>query len=900
MNEDEILDADFNENEPVKAAPGVEHISTLPDAGHLRGMFRNWFLDYASYVVLDRAIPELDDGFKPVQRRILHAMYVLDDGRFNKVANIVGNAMQYHPHGDASIYKTLVALGQKELLVETQGNWGNILTGASAAAGRYIEAQLSPFAMETLFSPKVTQWTLSYDGRKKEPLVLPSKFPILLYHGVLGIAVGLSTNILPHNFNEIIDAAVAHLEGREFKLLPDFPTGGLVDVSRYNDGAQGGVVRIRARIEKIDNKTLAITEIPYGTTTESVEESIIKAFEKGKIKIRKVEDYTAETANIIVHLLPGTSSDKTIDALYAFTDCEVAVYPVGCVIHEDKPHFMTVSEILRHNVDKAREIIGKELEIKLQELKEQYLFLSLERIFIEERIYKDKQFEDAPDMKTASDHIKKRLKPHLPEFFREITDDDISKLMEIKMARILKFNSQKADENLATLKRNIEDVEDDLNHLTQYTVKWFKNLQKKYGDAYPRKTQIRGFESIQAATVAEQNEKLYINREDGFIGTALKKDEFLFNCSVLDDIIIFFKDGRYKIVKVPEKMAIDKNIQHIAVFKKNDKRTVYNVIYQNGKGGTYYMKRFFVTGLSRDKEYNITPGLPGTKIKWFSCNPNGEAEVVKVRLKPKPKLKVLQLDVDFSKMAIKGRQSMGNIVTRNEVHDISLKEKGASTLGGRKIWFDRDVMRLNYDGRGEFIGEFQGEEQVLVILNNGEYYTTTFSAENHFEDNTDIVMKFDPGTVWVAILIDADQGYPYLKRFTLESSQKRQRFIGENQASQLLLLSSTPGARFKVTFGGADASREAIIIDADDFVGIKSFKARGKRLTTYNISKVVEIEPKELPQEEVLEDSSDNEEENSSADSMFSDNPERDLSDEEYRDEVIGQQRMNFSPEEDA
>lgn len=900
MEENEIID---DEQFREESNPGVNHISLLPDAGHLRGMFRNWYLDYASYVILDRAVPDIDDGLKPVQRRILYSMHLLDDGRFNKVANIVGNTMQFHPHGDASINDALVTIGQKELLVETQGNWGNILTGAGAAAGRYIEARLSPFAIETLFSNKVTEWTWSYDGRKKEPIVLPSKFPVLLYQGVEGIAVGLMSKILPHNFNEIIEAQIAYLKGENFELYPDFPTGGLVDVSKYNDGERGGVVKIRARIEKIDNKTLAITEIPYGTTTQSLEESILKAIEKGKIKIRKVEDYTAENANIIVHLLPGTSSDKTIDALYAFTDCEISVYPNCCVIKDDKPHFLTVSDVLRHNTERTRGIIGKELEIKRDELREQHLLSSLEKIFIEERIYKDKEFEEAENMTIAAEHIKKRLLPHLPEFFREINADDIQKLMEIKMARILKFNSLKADENLLNLKKSIEEVENNLANLTTYTIDWLKRLKNKYGEAYPRRTQIRGFESIEASTVAERNEKLYINRTEGFIGTQLKKDEFLFNCSVLDDIIIFYKDGRYKIVKVPEKLAIDKNVQHIAVFRKNDKRTVYNVIYQNGKGGTYYMKRFFVTGLSRDKEYNLTPGLPGTRIKWFTANPNGEAEIVKVRLKPRPKLKVLQIDIDFSQMAIKGRQSMGNIVTRNEVHDITLKEKGSSTLGGRKVWFDRDVLRLNYEGRGEYLGEFQGDDQLLVILDNGEYYTTGYSQENHFDDNTGIVMKFDPAVVWTAILNDADQGYPYIKRFLFESSARKQRFIGENPKSTLILLSSTPGARFEINYGGGDAFREPTIIVAEDFIGVKSFKARGKRLTTWQLNAVKEIEP--LPVNGGDDETEDNggssdaetnvEISGSETESL---NKLRELSDEEFRDEIIGQQRMIFPTEE--
>lgn len=885
----ENIEENKSEETVSQETPGAAHTSILPDTGHLRGMFRSWFLDYASYVILDRAVPDLEDGLKPVQRRILHSMFTLDDGRYNKVANIVGNTMQYHPHGDASINDALVTLGQKELLIDTQGNWGNTLTGAPAAAGRYIEARLSPFALETVFSPKITEWIPSYDGRKKEPVVLPAKFPLLLYQGVEGIAVGLSSKILPHNFNEIIEAAVKHLKGEEFELLPDFPTGGLLDASRYNEGRRGGAVKIRARIEKVDNKTLSITEIPYGTTTVSVEESILKAFEKGKIKIRKVEDYTAENANIIVHLLPGTSSDKTIDALYAFTDCEVSVYPNCCVISGNKPQFLSVNDVLRHNVNRARTLLGRELEIRRDELREQLYFSTLEKIFIEQRIYKDKDFEEAKNMETVSVHIRKRMKPFLPEDFREFNDDDIRRLMEIKMARILKFNSDKADELIVELKGNIADLDNKLEHLTDYTIKWFRNLQKKYGASYPRRTQLRSFENIEAATVADRNEKLYINRQEGFIGTSLKKDEFVCNCSSLDDIIIFYRDGRYKIVKVPEKMSIDKNVLHIAVFRKNDKRTVYNVIYQNGKGGTFYMKRFFITGLTRDKEYNLTPGLPGTRIRWFTANPNGEAEIVRVRLKPKPKLKVLQIDVDFSQLAIKGRQSMGNIVTRNEVHDFSLKEKGASTLGGRQVWFDPDILRLNYEGRGDYLGEFQGDDKILVVLNNGEYYTSTFDPENHYEENILLIRKFDPEAVWTAILNDADQGYPYIKRFKFENSAKRVRYLGENPDSSLILLTPTPGARFEVTFSGADSFREPLIVDAEEFIGEKSLKAKGKRLTTYTLGDIKEIEPKPRTDEEEVSMTINDDSEEDVAD--------HEQSNEEFRDEIIGQQRMTFDPE---
>ena len=872
------------------STPGVAHQSALPDSGHLRGMFRSWYLDYASYVILERAVPHLDDGLKPVQRRILHSMQTLDDGRFNKVANIVGNTMQYHPHGDASINDALVALGQKELLVDTQGNWGNILTGASAAAGRYIEARLSAFALETLFSPKVTEWTPSYDGRKKEPVVLPAKFPLLLFQGVEGIAVGLSSKILPHNFNEILDAAIAFLRDEPFSLFPDFPTGGLLDISRYNDGMRGGAVKIRAKIEKIDSKTLAVTEIPFGKTTGTIIDSILKAFEKGKIKIRKVDDNTAQEARILVHLQPGTSSDKTIDALYAFTDCEVSVSPNCCVISDRKPHFLSVSDVLRHNVNRTRELLAGELRIRLDELAAQLHFASLERIFIEERIYKDPEFEQAPSQRHADAHILKRLEPYKDMLIRPITPDDLQRLMEIKMARILRFNSEKAEAAIAAIKAEMAKIEKNLAAITEYTIKWFADLKKKYGDRFPRRTTLRSFDNIEAATVAERNERLYFNRSEGFIGTALKKDEFICNCSSLDDIIIFYRDGRYKIVKVAEKIFVDKNVIHVNVFKRNDSRTVYNVIYQNGKGGTYYMKRFAVTGVSRDKEYNLTPGLPGTRIAWFTANPNGEAEIVKVTLKPKPKLKVLQFDVDFSQMGIKNRASQGNIVTRNEVHRFSLKEKGASTLGGRKVWFDPDVLRLNYDERGTCLGEFMGQDKILVILKSGEYYLTDFSTEHHYEDNILVIQKYNPDTVWTAILDDADQGYTYIKRLIFEPTARPQRYLGDNPDSSLRLLSSTQGARFRVTLGGGDSFREPLVIDAWDFIGVKSSKARGKRLTTFTIESITEIDPRPVDDDEIPDDTDQPQE--IIVEDAIEDNTSHQTSDEEVRDEINGQTRI--------
>lgn len=849
----------------------------------LSGMFQTWFLDYASYVILERAVPNIEDGLKPVQRRILHSMKTLDDGRFNKVANIVGNTMQYHPHGDQSINDALVQLGQKELLVETQGNWGNVLTGASAAAGRYIEARLSPFALEVLYNAKTTDWTVSYDGRKPEPVTLPAKFPLLLVQGVEGIAVGLSSKILPHNFNEIIDAAIAYLREEPFTLYPDFVTGGFLDVTKYNDGERGGSVKIRAKIEKIDNRTLAITEIPFGKTTGTISDSIIRAAEKGKIKVRKVEDMTSENALILVHLLPGTSSDKAIDALYAFTDCELSISPNCCVISDKKPHFLGVSDVLRHSVDTTKNLLKRELEIQRGEIEENLHFASLERIFIEERIYKDKEFEEGESMDDVLLHIEKRLEPFTKSLIRDITRDDLLKLMEIKMKRILKFNSEEADRLIASYKERIAAINDHLAHLVDYTIAWYTSLKEKYGDAYPRRTVIRGFDNIEAAKVAEANERLYINREEGFIGTSLKKDEYVCNCSDIDDIIIFYKDGKYKIVKVQEKMFIGKNVLYVNVFKRNDQRTIYNVIYQNGKGGIYYMKRFAVTGITRDKEYDLTQGLPGSKVMWFTANPNGEAEVVKVILKPKQRLKTLQFDVDFSELTIKGKQSQGNIVTKNEVHRFSLKEKGASTLGGREVWFDPDILRLNYEKRGTFLGEFAGNDQILVVLKSGEYYMSTFDATNHYEDNILRIEKYRPGHVWTAVLYDADQGYPYLKRFTFEPTNKRTRFIGDNEKSRLLLLSDAEGCRLCVTFGGGDEFRGSMEVDAVDFIAVKSYKAKGKRLTTYEVASITELEPREV-------DLHDEEPPAPDDDNDAPVEPER--SDDEVRDEINGQQRI--------
>ncbi|MBD5240033.1 MAG: DNA gyrase/topoisomerase IV subunit A [Bacteroidales bacterium] len=853
----------------------------------LRSMYRSWYLDYASYVILERAVPSIEDGLKPVQRRILHSMKTLDDGRFNKVANIVGNTMQYHPHGDASIKDALVQLGQKELLVETQGNWGNILTGDSAAAGRYIEARLSPFALHVLYSPKITEWTPSYDGRKQEPVNLPVKFPLLLAQGVEGIAVGLSSKILPHNFNELLDACIAYLRGEEFTLYPDFPTGGFIDVSRYNDGARGGAVKVRAKIEKVDNKTLAITEIPFGTTTRSLTDSILKAQEKGKIKIRKVDDHTSATARITVYLQPGTSSDKAIDGLYAFTDCEISIYPNCCVIEDSKPQFIGVSDVLRHSVDATREMLRRELEIRRGEIQELLHFASLERIFIEERIYKDKEYEQSKSFEEATRHIHLRLLPWQPKLIREITDEDIQRLYEIKMGRILRFNSNKAEELIAQYNEKIAEIDNELSDMTAHTIHWYEMLKEKYGAPYERKTIVRGFDTIKAASVAEANKKLYINRSEGFIGTSLTKDEYICPCSDIDDVIIFYKDGKYKVTKVQEKLFVGKNIEHIAIYKPKDERTIYNVIYRDGKDGTYFMKRFPVTGVTRDKEYDVTQGKPGSKICYFTANSNGEAEVVRVTLKPKARLNKLQFDIDFAELAVKGKQSRGNIVTKNEVHRFSLRERGVSTLGGRQVWFDRDVLRLNYDGRGEYLGEFHGQDLVLVVLKNGEYYTSNFDATNHYEDNILRIELFEPNKVWTAVLNDADQGYPYLKRFQFEASAKRQRFIGENPASELIALSDAPGARFKVEFEpveGVDMVREPLEILSPEFIAVKSFKAKGKRLTTFSVAAISELEPAEveIPEEEVEE----------LTDSPEEEPVEPEISDDELRDTLNGQERL--------
>lgn len=856
---------------------------------HLSGMYQNWFLDYASYVILERAVPHIEDGLKPVQRRILHSMKRMDDGRYNKVANIVGHTMQFHPHGDASIGDALVQLGQKDLLVDCQGNWGNILTGDRAAAPRYIEARLSKFALDVVFNPKTTEWQLSYDGRNKEPITLPAKFPLLLAQGAEGIAVGLSSKILPHNFNEICDAAVSCLHDEPFMLYPDFPTGGSIDVSKYNDGQRGGVLKVRAKIEKFDSKTLVIREIPYGKTTSTLIDSILKAIEKGKIKARKVDDNTAAQVEIQVHLAPGVSSDKTIDALYAFSDCEINISPNCCVIEDDKPQFLSVSDVLRYSVNHTMDLLRKELEIRKRELLEQLHFASLEKIFIEERIYKDRKFELAPDMDAACAHIDERLTPFYPQFIREVTKDDILRLMDIKMARILKFNKDKADELMAKIKAEVEEIDYKLAHMVDVTADWFTFLKQKYGAAHPRLTEIKNFDTIEATKVVEANEKLYINRNDGFIGTGLKKDEFVCNCSDIDDIIIFYKDGKYKVVKVADKIFVGKNILHVSVFKKNDKRTIYNVVYRDGKLGKYYMKRFNVTSVTRDREYDLTMGTPGSRVVYFTANPNGEAEVIKVTLDPAPRLKNIFKEKDFSEVAIKGRSARGVVMTRFNVHRISLKSHGHSTLGGRKVWFDPDVKRLNYDDHGRLLGEFNEGDSILVVLEGGDFYLSNFDVNNHYEDNIRIIEKYDEHKVWTAVLYDADQqGYPYIKRFMLEGSKRKQNYVGENPNSRLVFLTDEPYPRFRITFGGNDSFRDPMEVDAAEFIAVKGFKAKGKRLTTWTVDKIEQLEP--------LERADGNEDDDEEEGGMPSDDakdenldPDAGKSQQQVIDEITGQ-----------
>jgi topoisomerase-4 subunit A len=830
--EEENIESRESENgesdQGFEDSPADEHLSE--DLHHVKpisGLYETWFLDYASYVILERAVPYLNDGLKPVQRRILHAMKRLEDGRYNKVANIIGFTMQYHPHGDASIGEALVALGQKELLIDTQGNWGNILTGDGAAASRYIEARLSKFALEVVFNPKTTEWKLSYDGRNKEPVQLPVKFPLLLAQGAEGIAVGLASKILPHNFNELIDASIAHLKGESFELFPDFPTGGTADCSRYNDGLQGGKVRVRAKISKLDKRTLVIREVPFGKTTTSLIDSIISANDKGKIKIKKIDDNTAENVEILVYLPAGVSPDQTIDGLYAFTDCEVSISPNNCVIDNGKPRFMGVSEMLIVSARNTLYLLTRELQIRKEELEEDWHRSSLEKIFIENRIYHE--IEECETWESIIETIDNGLGPFKKYLRRDVTYDDIVRLTEIKIKRISKYDAFKADEHIKAIEEEIKEVDYHLKHIIEYTIDYYERIKEKYGKGRERKTELRSFDVIEAAKVVAANQKLYVNWKEGFVGTGLKKDEYVGECSDIDDIIVFLRDGRYLVTRVSDKAFVGKNIIYVGIFKKNDDRTIYNVIYLDGKYGAAMIKRFAVNGVTRDREYDVTKGTQGSKVLYFTVNPNGEAETVRVMLKPKRRLRKLQFDANFSDIVIKGRSSMGNILSKHEVWRVALKESGVSTLGGRHIWFDTAVMRLNDDERGIYLGEFSGDDRIISITRSG-YFQLQVSIE-----------KYDPENVYTVVYFEGEQQFYYVKRFQVESTEKIVRFIGDHPDSYVETVSSEGYPRIKVVFGGRKKGIEEIF-DLEDFIAVKSHKARGKRLTTTKIEAITPVE----------------------------------------------------------
>lgn len=885
--------------QPVALSSSDQHTQEEPaedgKGGYvLTGMYKSWFLSYASYVILERAVPHITDGLKPVQRRILYTMSQMED-RLIKVANIVGQAMQLHPHGDASIGDALVQLGQKQLLIDTQGNWGNILTGDGAAAARYIEARLMPLAKRTLFSPKITKYKPSYDGANKEPVSLPVKFPLLLAQGAEGIAVGLSCKIMPHNVCELLQACIYYLQGQDFKLYPDFPTGGYVEVGRYNDGERGGQIKVRAHIEKRDSKTLAITEVPYTRTTTTLIESILRANEKGSIKIKKIDDKTAATANIEIQLAPGTSADKTIDALYAFTDCEVSISPNCCVILEDKPAFLSVSDVLRDGCERTMVYIREELDIKLRELEEKHLANSLEQLFITRRIYKDKEFEQAKDLPTVLAHIRSRLSDVIETMIHQVSDEDLKALLEIRMARILRFNEEKSKLLIQQLEDEMADIKRQLADIRGVTIAWYQSLLDDYGSQFPRLTKIQSFDTIEAAKVVEKNEKLYVNREEGFIGTSLKKDEYVCDVSAIDDLIVFLRDGRYEIVKVSDKAFVGKDIIHVARWIRNDNRTIYNVIYRDGKDGVTFIKRFNVQSAIRDREYNLTQGKSGSKVLYFSANPNGEAESVKIVLRPKAhgRQKQLIFEKDFADILIKGRSARGNLLTKGSVFRITLKEQGASTLGGREVWFDWDVFRINYDGGGDFLGEFKGDDKVLVILNTGEVYTTTFSDTNHFERNILRIEQYDSSKIWTLVYFDETSGYTYIKRFNIEEDIRRENML-QDEGNKLILLTDEDYPMLQVNFGGSDEHRLAIEVDAAEFIGEKSIRAKGKRLSTYEVSSVVELEPVRSPDDEADEESDDVDE--AETESMDDDDDEETA---RLLEEATGQKRLSFDAEDD-
>jgi topoisomerase-4 subunit A len=833
------MSEDLNENEIPANNEEKKHNVTSLD-----GLYENWFLDYASYVILDRAVPHINDGLKPVQRRILHSLKEMDDGRFNKAANVIGNTMKYHPHGDASIGDAMVQIGQKNLLIDCQGNWGDPVTGDSAAAPRYIEARLSKFALEVVFNPDTTVWQASYDGRNKEPITLPVKFPLLLAQGAEGIAVGLATKILPHNFIELLDASIAVLKGATPNLLPDFPTGGMADASAYNDGQRGGRVRVRAKIMERDKKTLAITEIPFTTTTGGLIDSVISANDKGKIKIKKIEDNTAQNVEIVIHLAPGISPDVTIDALYAFTDCEVSISPNTCVIQDDKPRFMSVNDMLTESTHYTRELLKMELQIRLKELMEKIFFSSLLKIFIQEGMYKHPDYESSSNFEEVLVVLNRLFEPFFPQFYRAIVDEDYKKLIDKPMSSITRFDVKKTDEQIKNLENEIKTVKNHLKHLTEYTIDWFEKLKEKYGKGRERKTELRTFDRVDASQVALANVKLYVNKIDGFIGTGLKKDDavsFVGDCSDIDEIIVFREDGRCIITKVQEKIFVGKEIIHVAVFKKNDERTVYNMIYKDGQSGVSYIKRFAVTGVTRDKEYDLTKGSKGSRVLYFSANPNGEAEVVNVQLKPHAKLKKLQFDEDFAQLAIKGRGSMGNIITKYPVKKIILKSKGISTLAGRKIWYDDILKRLNIDARGKYLGEFDGDDRILTVFGNGIYELTSFDLNNHFDDKMAVIEKYDPEKVFSVVHYDGKSKNYLVKRFVFENTVigKQTSIISEESGSKMLLISGASQAIVKVEqLKGATKTPETVELNLADLIDIKGMKAMGNRLSAHVVQTV--------------------------------------------------------------
>ena len=821
---------------------------------HVSGMYQNWFLDYASYVILERAVPYVEDGLKPVQRRILHSMNDLDDGRYNKVANIIGHTMKYHPHGDMSIGDALVALGQKDLLIDTQGNWGNVLTGDRAAAPRYIEARLSKFAQEVVFNPKTTKWLSSYDGRNKEPETLPVKFPLLLAQGVEGIAVGLACKMLPHNFNELCDASIAVLRGKKTDIMPDFATAGMADFSNYNDGLRGGKIRVRARISQLDKKTLIINEIPFGTTTGSLIDTIVSANDKGKIKIRKVEDNTAENVEIVIHLVPGISPDKTIDALYAFTDCELSISPNACIIEADKPRFVGVNTMLKISTQNTLELLRKELEIEKAELKEAFMFASLEKIFIKDEMYID--FKNYSDKTTLFNYLDKSFSKYKKQFIREITNEDFEKLTQIPMIRITRFDSAKADEKMNVLNARILDIENYLANLIEYAIEYFKNLKKKYGIGRERKTEIKSFENIIATSVVLANEKLYVNREEGFAGFGLKKDELISDCSDIDDIIVFRKDGTMMVTKVQNKAFVGKDLIHIAVYKKNDERTIYNMIYKDGKNGGVFMKRFPVTGVTRDKQYDLTKTPKGSEVLYFTSNPNGESEIVEIQLKPMPGLRKVQWDINFADLAVKGRNSMGNVVTKYIIKKVVLKQKGLSTLGALYIWFDDTVNRLNTDKRGAFLGSFAPDDKILTIMQSGNYKLTSFDLATHFDDDMMLIEKFIPNKPITAIYLEGESKTYFVKRFLVEPMDKKILFISESDGSRLEIATSEALPVLEIKFNKVkDKELPIEKINLVDFIGVKGYKAKGNKLAYSKVKEINLLAPVEVPiDEDVLDE----------------------------------------------